>query len=175
MAITGGSYRLLGLDPGTATTGFAVVETHPDRANQYQAIDYGVITTLKHRNPGERLKEIHDRLDALLTVYRPQAAAVEKLYFSRNVTTAISVGAARGVLLYTLAERNIPVFDINPMEVKKNVVGSGSATKKQVQQMVKVILGLTEIPKPDDAADALAIAISGLRLWAGKMAAEGRN
>lgn len=175
MVKTETGFRLLGLDPGTATTGFAVVDMDPGRADRYRAVDYGVITTAKHRDPGARLKEIHDRLDSLLTVFRPQAAAVEKLFFSRNVTTAISVGEARGVLLYALAERNIPVFDINPMEVKKNVVGSGAATKKQVQQMVKTILGLAEIPRPDDAADALAIAISGLRLYAGKLAAEGKD
>ncbi|HNW92942.1 MAG TPA: crossover junction endodeoxyribonuclease RuvC [bacterium] len=159
----------LGIDPGTTTVGYAIISSD---GRGFELVDYGVILTNKHRNPGERLKTIHDRLDELLTVYRPQAAAIEKLYFSRNVTTAIAVGEARGVLLYTLAERAIPVFSINPMAVKKNVVGSGAATKKQVQQMVKTILGLAEIPQPDDAADALAIAISGLRLAPWQRAAE---
>lgn len=166
--------RVLGLDPGTATTGFAVVETHPQRGNQYRALDYGVILTPPKLGPGARLNTIYNRLAELLDVYQPQAAAVEKLYFSRNVTTAISVGEARGVLLLSLAQRAIPVADINPMEVKLHVAGSGGATKKQVQKMVTMILGLKEIPKPDDAADALAIALCGLRLqrWRNRVAEE---
>ena len=156
--------RIIGLDPGLATTGFAVVEADEQVANHYRAVDYGVVRTASHRHHGERLKKIYDRLGELLRVYCPEVAMIEKVYFGKAAKTAMAVGEARGVMVMALAERGVPVFDITPPEVKKNVVGNGRASKQQVQQMVKRIFGLAEVPRPPDAADALAIALSGLRV-----------
>ena len=148
---------VLGIDPGTATTGFGLVQETPQ--GQLEMVHYGVILTPAGELQENRLLMLHRELNELILLHRPQSAAVEKLFFQRNVTTAIAVGQARGVILLSLAEAGIPVFEYNPMQVKQAVCGYGSAGKAQVQQMVKALLGLEEIPKPDDAADALAIAI----------------
>ncbi len=150
----------LGLDPGTATTGFGLVRSLPD--GSLEATSYGVITTPKELSAPERLVMLHQGLQQILEQHRPDVAAVEKLFFQRNVTTALAVGQARGVVLLALAQAGLQVFEYTPNEVKQAVVGYGSAGKHQVQEMVRVLLSLDEIPRPDDAADALAVAITHL-------------
>lgn len=148
---------VMGIDPGTALTGYGFIEIS-DRG-QLKAIDYGVITTAANEKMENRLLQIYEGLTQKILLYKPDQAAVEKLFFHTNVTTAISVGQARGVILLCLAKAGIEIAEFTPMEVKQAVVGYGGAEKKQVQLMVKAILNLESIPKPDDAADALAIAI----------------
>ncbi|TMC60772.1 MAG: crossover junction endodeoxyribonuclease RuvC [Chloroflexi bacterium] len=148
--------RVLGLDPGTATTGFGLVE---ESDNSLKAVEYGVILTPANLPMPQRLRLIFLRVSELLERFRPEAISVEKLFFNRNVTTALSVGQARGVALLAAANTDLPVFEYTPLEVKQAISGFGRASKDQVQQMVRLILQLEQIPKPDDAADALAIAI----------------
>jgi crossover junction endodeoxyribonuclease RuvC len=151
---------VIGIDPGTATTGYGLVRDNED--GSLQAVDYGVISTAPDLSMPQRLLELHRRLSEILLLHRPQSGAVEKLFFQRNVTTAISVGQARGVALLSLAESNLPVAEYTPLEVKQAVAGYGGADKNQVQLMVQALLGLETIPHPDDAADALAVAICHL-------------
>ena len=125
-------------------------------------IDYGAIQTPPGIAMPERLLSLYERLKEILLLHRPQSGAVEKLFFQRNVTTAISVGQARGVALLALAEMNLPVMEYTPLEIKQAVAGFGGAGKGQVQQMVKALLEMDDIPRPDDAADALAVAICHL-------------
>ena len=148
---------VVGIDPGTATTGYGFIHETPEGG--LQAVDYGVIQTPTGLSPAERLALIYDKLNELLLLHHPVSGAVEKLFFQRNVTTAIAVGQARGVVLLALAQKKLPVAEYTPLEVKQAVAGYGGADKNQVQQMVKALLGLKEIPRPDDAADALAVAI----------------
>lgn len=150
----------VGIDPGTATTGYGFVEE--DSQGGLTAVAYGVIQTPAGLPLELRLTQLYDELNQLLLLHRPQIAAVEKLFFARNVTNAIAVGHARGVALLALARAGLAVGEYTPMEVKQAVVGYGGAEKNQVQQMVKAILQLKELPKPDDAADALAVAICHL-------------
>ncbi|MEW6180110.1 MAG: crossover junction endodeoxyribonuclease RuvC [Chloroflexota bacterium] len=147
---------VVGIDPGVATTGYGVVK---DTSEGVCLVDYGVVTTPPKMPLAERLLVLHQELEKIIQLHRPESAAVEKLFFQRNVTSAIAVGQARGVALLTLAENRIDVSEYTPLEVKQAVAGYGAADKKQVQQMVKALLGMDVIPKPDDAADALAIAI----------------
>jgi crossover junction endodeoxyribonuclease RuvC len=150
----------LGIDPGTATTGYGLVRIDPD--GSLIPVSYGVILTPKEASAPARLVILYDQLRDLLNEYKPEIAAVEKLFFSRNVTTAIAVGQARGVVMLCLQQSGIEAFEYTPNEVKQAVAGYGSAEKRQVQEMVRALLGLDSIPKPDDAADALAIAITHL-------------
>lgn len=150
----------LGIDPGTATTGYGLVRIQPD--GSLLAVKYGVISTPKDATAPERLVMLYEQLTDLLKEHHPDTAAVEKLFFQRNVTTAISVGQARGVTLLALAQANVDVFEYTPNEIKQAVAGYGSAGKRQVQEMVRVLLELDDIPRPDDAADALAVAITHL-------------
>ena len=150
----------LGIDPGTATTGYGLVRLEPD--GRLVAVKYGVILTPKEESAPARLEMFYRDLRALLKKHHPDTAAVEKLFFQRNISTAILVGQARGVALLALQQAGVDIFEYTPNEVKQAVAGYGSADKKQVQDMVRVLLGLAEIPKPDDAADALAIAITHL-------------
>lgn len=150
----------LGIDPGTATTGYGFVRLMPD--GELVTVSYGVILTDKDDSPSSRLEIIFDELNKLLKKYKPETAAVEKLFFARNVTTGIAVGQARGVVLLALQKANIETFEYTPNEVKQAVAGYGFAEKKQMQEMVRTLLQLDKIPKPDDAADALAIAITHL-------------
>jgi len=150
----------LGIDPGTATTGYGLVRIHPD--GSLSAVKYGVITTPKEATAPERLVMLYEQLTDLLREHHPDTAAVEKLFFQRNVTTAIAVGQARGVTLLALAQAGLDVFEYTPNEIKQAVAGYGSAGKRQVQEMVRVLLELDDIPRPDDAADALAVAITHL-------------
>jgi len=148
---------VIGIDPGTATTGFGLVRETDD--GSLCVVDYGVILTPNNSSMTERLLELHNRLREILLLHRPQSGAVEKLFFQRNVRTAISVGQGRGIAMLALAEEGLQVSEYTPLEIKQAVTGYGKADKMQVQQMVKVLLGLPEIPRPDDAADALAVAI----------------
>lgn len=150
----------LGIDPGTATTGYGLVRLAPDGG--LIAVHHGVILTPKDATPPARLEMLYNDLRHLLKEYKPDTAAVEKLFFARNVTTGIAVGQARGVVLLALQQAGIEIFEYTPKEVKQAVAGYGSAEKKQVQEMVRALLQLESIPKPDDAADALAIAITHL-------------
>jgi crossover junction endodeoxyribonuclease RuvC len=150
--------RILGLDPGTATVGYGVVE---EQDGQVVMITYGaIITRPKDGDAARRLQIIFKRLNEILDEFQPDAAAVEELFFGRNITTAISVGQARGVLLLALANAGIPVAEYSPPKIKKSVSGYGNASKQQVQFMVQNTLGLDEVPKPDDAADGLAVALT---------------
>lgn len=151
---------VLGVDPGTATTGYGLVRDTP--AGDLQVVDFGVILTPAGLDMEKRLLSLYDQLTSLILLHRPHTGAVEKLFFSRNVTTAISVGQARGVILLALAQSSLPVGEYTPMQVKQSVAGYGGADKHQVQEMVRVLLDLPDIPRPDDAADALAIAICHL-------------
>jgi len=148
---------VVGIDPGTAITGYGFLEETPH--GTLQVLTYGVITTSKQSSQEERLLILYHELKHLLHLHRPESGAVEKLFFQRNVTTAISVGQARGVALLALAEAGISVAHYTPLEVKQAVAGYGGADKNQVQQMVKALLGLSDLPRPEDAADALAVAI----------------
>lgn len=149
--------RVLGIDPGTAITGYGLIDE--DSQGQLSAIDYGVITTSKDLPAEARLKLVYEKVNEIILLHRPDAASVEKLFFQKNVSTAMTVGQSRGVVLLALAQASIPIREYNPMEVKLAVSGYGGADKKQVQEMVKVLLNLVVVPHPDDAADALAIAI----------------
>jgi crossover junction endodeoxyribonuclease RuvC len=150
----------LGIDPGTATTGYGLVRLAQD--GNLVAVKYGVFLTPKESSAPARLEMLYNQLHTLLDEYKPETAAVEKLFFSRNVTTALAVGQARGVVMLCLQQAGIESFEYTPNEVKQAVAGYGSAQKKQVQEMVRALLLLSEIPKPDDAADALAVAITHL-------------
>jgi len=150
----------LGIDPGTATTGFGLVRLEPD--GSLVAIKYGVILTPKNATAPARLEMLYNDLSALLREYHPDTAAVEKLFFSRNVTTALAVGQARGVVMLCMQQAGVEPFEYTPNEIKQAVAGYGGAQKRQVQEMVRALLQLDSIPRPDDAADALAIAITHL-------------
>ncbi len=155
----------LGIDPGTATTGFGLVRDSDD--GSLTVLDFGAILTPADWPMPERLLELYRQLRQLLLLHRPACGAVEKLFFQRNVRTAMAVGQARGVALLAMAEGGLPVSEYTPLQVKQAVAGYGGADKNQVQQMVRVLLGLPDIPRPDDAADALAVAIC--HLYSAKM------
>ena len=150
----------LGIDPGTATTGYGLVRLTRD--GELVAGQYGIISTPKDATASARLEMLYDQLKVLLKQHQPDTAAVEKLFFARNVTTALAVGQARGVVMLCLQQAGIEPFEYTPKEVKQAVAGYGGAEKRQVQEMVRALLQLDSIPKPDDAADALAIAITHL-------------
>ena len=160
---------ILGIDPGTATTGYGVIKitrqnrkwVEKDKPQQLKckAIQYGVIKTNPSSSPGERLKKIYNDLSKLIKKYKPTMLAVENVYFFKNSKTAIPVSQAKGVIMLIAAKKKIPVYEVTPLQVKMAVVGYGKAEKKQVQEMIKILLNLKEVPKPDDAADALAVAL----------------
>ena len=150
----------LGIDPGTATTGFGLVRLMPN--GELVAVSFGIIATPKDAAPAARLEMLFDDLNKLLKKQKPDTAAVEKLFFQSNVKTALAVGQARGVIMLCLQKAGIEPFEYTPNEVKQAVAGYGGADKRQVQDMVRALLQLDSIPKPDDAADALAIAITHL-------------
>ena len=148
--------RIMGIDPGTAITGFGLVEQEGSRLH---LLDFGVIRTEPGIPDAERLLQIHREVGALLKNYRPDVLAIEELFFNKNSRTVLAVGQARGVVMLAAAQAELRVEEYTPLQVKMAVVGYGRAEKKQVQEMVKVLLGLPRPPKPDDAADALAVAI----------------
>ena len=154
---------VLGIDPGTATTGYGLVRE--SSRGDLEVVEYGTILTPAGLEAEKRLLILYNRLTELITLHHPESGAVEKLFFRRNVSTAISVGQARGVILLALAQASLPVAEYTPMEVKQAVSGYGGADKKQVQIMVKALLQMVELPKPDEAADALAIAITHLHTY----------
>lgn len=147
---------ILGIDPGTAICGYGVVKKENYR---FSLVDYGAVNTPAGMPLEERLVRIYDGISELINRYQPQEMAVEELFFNNNAKTALSVGHARGVVLLAGAHCNVPIFEYTPLQVKQGIVGYGRADKQQVQYMVKTMLNMREIPKPDDAADALAIAI----------------
>ncbi|MBE0448155.1 MAG: crossover junction endodeoxyribonuclease RuvC [Actinobacteria bacterium] len=147
---------ILAVDPGTATTGYGVIEYE---GNCFKVKNYGIVSTDAKLATELRLQEIYYQLKNLVARYRPDSFVIEQLFFNSNVRTALAVGQARGVCLLVAADDGLPVAEYTPLQVKQAVVGYGRADKVQVQQMVKAILNLREIPKPDDAADALALAI----------------
>jgi crossover junction endodeoxyribonuclease RuvC len=148
--------RIMGIDPGIAIVGFGFVDK---LGSKLSPVQYGCITTEAHTDPGLRLKQVYDSAVRLLETYKPDAVAIEQLFFNRNVTTAFTVGQARGVLILAAVQKGIPVAEYTPMQVKQAIVGYGKAEKKQVQEMVRMFLKLSAIPKPDDVADALAVAV----------------
>ncbi len=151
--------RILGIDPGTAICGWGIVDR---QGSHTQSLGFGVIRTVAQWAPERRLAYIHDALSEILKTHQPQFAAVEKLFFGQNSTTALAVGQARGVILLGIAQAGIPLVEMTPNEIKQTVTGYGLATKAQIQGMVQRLLGLKTKPTPDDAADALAIALTGL-------------
>ncbi len=147
---------ILGIDPGLAIVGYGVIEY---LGNKYRVIDYGAITTESDMDFPDRLKIIYDELSHIIDRYKPEDLAMEELFFNKNVKTAIKVGQARGVQILCAKNKGLDIYEYTPLQVKQAVVGYGRAEKSQVQEMVKVLLNLKEIPKPDDVADALAVAI----------------
>jgi crossover junction endodeoxyribonuclease RuvC len=151
---------ILGLDPGTATTGYGLVREHDD--GTLEAVAYGVITTLPKDAMPDRLRQLYQAIAALIREYQPDAAAVEMLFFGRNITTAITVAQGRGVLLLALVDAGLPIREYKPAQIKQAISGYGNAPKKQMQEMIRALLGLDSIPRPDDAADALGVAITDI-------------
>lgn len=154
---------ILGIDPGTATTGYGLIKKTKSKKskdkNGLRCLGYGLIQTSSFLPPAERLKKINKEMNKLIRKYRPEALAVESIYFFKNLKTALPVSQAKGVILLAAANKNIPVYEFTPLQIKMTVVGYGRAEKRQVQEMIKNELNLKELPKPDDAADALAVAV----------------
>jgi crossover junction endodeoxyribonuclease RuvC len=150
----------LGIDPGTATTGFGLVREEHD---EYVLVDCGVILTSADEPMPRRLLRLHSQLSGLIVTCQPDAVAVEELFFNKNVRTAIAVGQARGVILLAAAQAGVTAYEYTPLQVKQAVVGYGRAEKRQVQEMVRLLLGLEAPPQPDDAADAVAVALCHLQ------------
>jgi crossover junction endodeoxyribonuclease RuvC len=148
---------VIGIDPGTALTGYGLVRRNANAS--LELVDYGVIRTSSRQPMPLRLVKLHTELEALLKRFEPTQAAVERLFFQKNVTTAISVGQARGVVLLALANAGLQIEEYSPQDIKMAVTGYGAADKGQMQRMVKMLLNMDDLPKPDDAADALAVAI----------------
>jgi len=146
----------MGIDPGIAILGYGIISI---KDNRYKIIDSGALTTSPELSMPERLSFIYESLIKILELYKPDAYAVEELFFNKNVKTALIVGHARGVILLAASKMNIPIYEYTPLQVKQAIVGYGRADKNQMQQMVKMLLNLKEVPKPDDVADALAVAI----------------
>ncbi|MCA9325122.1 crossover junction endodeoxyribonuclease RuvC [Candidatus Saccharibacteria bacterium] len=149
--------RILGIDPGTGILGFGVIDNHRGKS---KLVDAGVIRTPVKEDDAVRLQTIFDELTDIITQTKPEVMSVEKLFFSRNVTTAMTVSQARGVVLLCGMQAGLKIYEYTPMQIKQATTGYGKADKKQMQEMVRVHLGLKVIPKPDDAADALAAAIT---------------
>lgn len=150
---------ILGLDPGTATTGFGVIKCAETGNDHPELIDYGCIETPKNTPLSTRLAEITKDLEDIINHWKPDQVAIEELFFSKNVKTAMHVAHARGAMIQKLAEKGYDVHEYKPNKIKEAVSGYGRAEKKQIQKMVQLILNMEEIPRPDDAADALAVAI----------------
>lgn len=152
----GNRVRILGIDPGIAIVGFGFIDK---QGHKLVPVQYGSIQTEAHTEDAVRLKQVYDAMVQLIDKYKPDAVAIEKLFFNRNVTTALTVGQARGVLMLAAVQQGLPIAEYTPLQVKQAIVGYGKAEKKQVQEMVRMFLHLSAVPKPDDVADALAVAI----------------
>ncbi len=148
--------RILGIDPGVATVGYGVIDYE---AGRFRHVRHGIIKTAAHQPLSLRLLEISHDMQELIDMFRPDAVSMEELFFSKNITTGIAVAHARGVLLLECRRANLPIYQYNPMQVKMAVTGYGAAEKKQVMEMTRRLLALDALPRPDDAADALAVAI----------------
>ncbi len=157
--------RILGIDPGFALMGYGVVDRN---GSKFIPVEYGSLETTKDYPMQERLKMLYDGLTDIIERTKPEACAIEELFFNRNITTAIFVAQARGVAILACANAGIPVSEYTPMQIKQALVGYGKADKKQMQNMTKMVLGLAEVPKPDDTADALAAAICHGNVAAGR-------
>ena len=156
---------VLGIDPGTAALGYGIVESSRGRLRE---VDHGCLVTSPDTALPERLLAVHALVDELIALHAPRLVAIERLFFSKNVQTAFAVGQARGVVLLAAAQHGVPVVEATPNEVKSAIAGYGAADKDQVQRMVQLVLGMAELPRPDDAADVLAIAV-----WGANSAREG--
>jgi crossover junction endodeoxyribonuclease RuvC len=153
---------ILGIDPGLADTGFGIIKK--EKNNQLISLAYGSIKTKSGQDLASRLEIINRELDKIIKKYKPDAIGIEKLFFCKNAKSALAVGQARGVVMLTAQKNRLPISEFTPLQVKQAVSAYGKATKTQVQKMVKLILNLKEVPKPDDAADALAVAICAANL-----------
>lgn len=147
--------RILGIDPGYGKTGYSILD---NKGNKFNLVTYGVIYTKKNLSLPERLNELYCKLEYIIKEFSPNESSVEELFFFRNVTTAIQVGEARGVILYCLTHNKIPIFEYNPFQIKQAVTGYGRAEKGQVQRTLKMLLNLKKTPTPDDASDSIAAA-----------------
>jgi crossover junction endodeoxyribonuclease RuvC len=147
---------ILGIDPGTASTGYGIIK----KSRTFKCLDYNVIHTTPDTEPGERLRLINNKLSKIIKKYNPSVLAIENVYFFRNQKTAIPVSQAKGAILLTAAKKKLPVCEFSPLEIKMTITGNGRADKKEVQKEIKRILKLKNTPKPDDAADALAVAVT---------------
>ena len=154
--LQGGVMRILGIDPGYAIMGYGILDY---KGNRFTPVEYGSITTEAHTPNEERLLTLYTELSRIIEEYRPDEAAIEELFYNTNATTAIMVGEARGMALLACAQNCVKISEYTPLQIKSSLTGYGRADKKQVQTMVKMILGLASVPKPDDTADALAAAI----------------
>jgi crossover junction endodeoxyribonuclease RuvC len=150
--------KILGIDPGIGICGFGLIET--DNRALAKVLDYGAVTTTVDAPLPARLLELFDSLSEVFAQTQPEIVAVEKLFFAKNITTGIAVAEARGIVLLVAEQRGLPIYEYTPNEIKKSLTGYGAATKTQIEEMVRVHLGLEKKPKPDDAADALAVAIT---------------
>lgn len=151
---------VIGIDPGIAITGYGLVRELP--SGEPQMVAYGAVETPAHTPLPERLQQVYKGIREVVETHKPESAAIEKLLFGKNVTTAMSVGQARGVTMLALADCGLPIEEYTPASIKQAVAGYGNASKGQVQDMVRMLLSLDDIPRPDDAADALAVAITHL-------------
>jgi len=152
--------RIIGIDPGTALLGFGVI----DAADDPELVDFGAVETVVGVPMPDRLLFLYDAITELIVRYRPDVMSVEQLFFARNVTTALAVGQARGVVMLAAAQHGLAIHEYKPAEVKQTISGYGNADKPQMQEMVRILLGLPDIPKPDDAADALAVALCHVQM-----------
>lgn len=151
---------IIGIDPGVAITGFGIIESYEQKKRKrLKYLSAGCIRTSPSLAPEERLKKIHTDLLQIIKKYKPDVMAVEKIFFFKNSKTVMMVSEAKGVIMLTAAEKKLPVYEFTPLQVKMNITGYGRADKKQVQKMIKLLLELKDIPRPDDVADALGIAI----------------
>ena len=152
---------VVGIDPGLATVGFGVIQKVKEKI---VPVGYGCIRTSAEKQKSERLLKIYYEINALFEKYNPQTVVVEKLFFNKNVTSAMSVGEARGVIFLVAQQKKIPVFEYTPAQIKQAITGTGRADKRQMQEMVKILLGLDDLPRPDDAADGLSIALCHMHI-----------
>lgn len=149
--------RILGIDPGLALVGYGLIDVE---GSNFNVIDYGVITTESTLDLPTRLEKIYELLIQLIETYQPQDLAIEELFFNKNVKTAITVGHARGVEILACKSKGLEIYEYTPLQIKQAITGYGRAEKSQIQEMIKLLLNLEEIPKPDDAADALGVALT---------------
>lgn len=152
--------RILGIDPGTGIMGFGVIDVSTANGLVFSLVDAGVVTTPAHTPHAERLEDIYTSLQEIIQATKPEVVSVERLFFSQNTTTAMSVAEARGVALLVAQQHNLTIYEYTPLQIKQTLTGYGKADKKQMQEMVRIQLGLQQVPKPDDCADALAAAIT---------------